>query len=175
MRSWRTEIYSALRRVRRVIKWSTLIAVVSSLSLTGDGAEFGGHLDVFRSPSYIKQRDKHSNKIMLLLLNVKLRIFRKYLKKNSWHSVITAVSIESLAVRKNDRKVNKYNDGIVLVEINQASSCGIFGKKFHHRNCKLNCMKFLSQFSVLIYHTEFVLKTIFSIRSAYDIYLSKFQ
>lgn len=85
------------------------------------------------------------------------------------------MSIESLAVRKNDRKMNKYNDGIVLVEINQASSCGIFGKKFHHRNCKLNCMKFLSQFSVLIYHTEFVLKTIFSIRSAYDIYLSKFQ
>ena len=173
MRSWRTEIYSALRRVRRVIKWSTLIAVVSSLSLTGNRAEFGERLEVFRFASYIKQRDKHSNQIMLLLLNVKLRIFRKYLKKNSWHSVITAVSIESLAVRKNDRKMNKYNDGIVLVEINQASSCGIFGKKFHHRNCKLNCMKFLSQFSV--YHTEFVLKTIFSIRSAYDIYLSKFQ
>ena len=124
-----------------------------SLSLTGNRAEFGERLEVFRFPSYIKHRDKHSNQIMLLLLNVKLRIFRKYLKKNSWHSVITAVSIESLAVRKNDRKVNKYNDGIVLVEINQASSCGIFGKKFHHRNCKLNCMKFLSQFSV--YHTEF--------------------
>ena len=148
--------------------------MVSSLSLTGNRAEFGERLEVFRFPSYIKQRDKHSNQIMLLLLNVKLRIFRKYLKKNSWHSVITAVSIESLAVRKNDRKMNKYNDGIVLVEINQDqepicqdSSCGIFGKKFHHRNCKLNCMKFLRQFSV--YHTEFVLKTIFSIRSAVSV------
>ena len=47
--------------------------------------------------------------------------------------------------------MNKYNDGIVLVEINQASSCGIFGKKFHLRNCKLNCMKFLSQFSVYVF------------------------
>ena len=93
--------------------------------------------------------------------------FENTLRKTADIRSVTAVSIESLAVRKNDRKMNKYNDGIVLVEINQASSCGIFGKKFHHRNCKLNCMKFLSQFSV--YHTEFVLKTIFSIRSAYDI------
>lgn len=56
VRPWRTEIYSALRRARRVIKWSTLITVVSSLSLTGDRAEFGERLEVFRFPSHIKQR-----------------------------------------------------------------------------------------------------------------------
>lgn len=58
--------------------------MVSSLSLTGNRAEFGERLEVFRFPSYIKQRDKHSNHIMLLLLNViSYEFFENTLRKTA--------------------------------------------------------------------------------------------
>ena len=79
---WRREIYSALRRVRRVIKWSTLIAVVSSLSLTGNRAEFGERSFSF-SQLYKTERQTFESNNVAFIECYKLRIFRKYLKKNS--------------------------------------------------------------------------------------------
>lgn len=99
---WRIEIYSAWRRVIKLSTLANFIAVVSSLSLTRDSAL--NSVSVWRFSFFQLYRTKRQtfDSIMLLLLNVNLRIFRKYLDKNSWHLVLTAVrvSIESSAARK---------------------------------------------------------------------------